>query len=131
MDNKEYTKNALLTMNGNSEAISDRLNQDNMEHILHAALGVTTEAGEIADQVKKHVYYGKKLDRDNLIEESGDLAWYLVVLLQALNSSLDEALEKNIKKLKLRYGNSFSEEKAINRDVKAERKILEEKENVQ
>lgn len=131
MDNKEYTKNALLTMNDNSEAISDRLNQDNMEHILHAALGVTTEAGEIADQVKKHVYYGKKLDRDNLIEESGDLAWYLVVLLQALNSSLDEALEKNIKKLKLRYGNSFSEEKAINRDVKAERKILEEKENVQ
>ncbi len=125
MDNTEYTEKALMTMNGNSEAIRSRLNGDQMEHLLHAALGVTTEAGEIADQIKKHVYYGRELDKENLIEEAGDLAWYMIVLLTAIDSSLDEALEKNVKKLFARYGNEFSEDKAINRNVEAEKEASE------
>jgi NTP pyrophosphatase (non-canonical NTP hydrolase) len=88
---------------------------------------LVTEAGELADVIKKHLYYGADLDYTNLIEEAGDLMWYLSILLDELNVSFSEVMEKNIAKLKKRYPDKFSKEHALNRDLEGEREILEKK----
>ena len=54
--------------------------------ILHGVLGVVTEAGEIADVLKKHLIYGKTLDKVNLKEELGDVAWYVALLIRRLDT---------------------------------------------
>lgn len=93
--------------------------------LLHYALGIVTEAGEIADALKKSLIYGKPLDRVNLIEEIGDLQWYQARMLDALGSSFEEARDRNIAKLRKRYPDGFTEEDALVRDLEAERAELE------
>lgn len=93
--------------------------------ILHGAIGISTEAGEILDAVKKHIYYGKDLDRVNLAEEVGDVLWYCAILLDQLGMSFEQAMEMNINKLQKRFPEKFSEVKAENRDLESERKGLE------
>lgn len=127
MTNKEYVQNALVTESNNFEAIGARISQPENIRLLHAAIGLATEAGEIQDQLKKAIFYGKTLDRVNLAEEMGDLFWYLAILADTLGVSFDEIQEKNIAKLKARYGSKFSEAAALNRNLDTERKILEGK----
>jgi len=93
----------------------------------HAAMGLATEAGEFVDMIKKHIYYGKALDVVNAKEELSDCSWYIALALNELNTTMNEVLTLNINKLKLRYPAKFSSEDAINRDVVAERELLERK----
>ena len=51
------------------------------QQVQHALLGMVTEAGELADAIKKHVIYGKPLDKVNVMEEIADLMWYLNVFM--------------------------------------------------
>lgn len=125
MDGKEYVKNALVTESDNFEAISQRMGTPENIRLLHAAIGLCTESGEIQDQLKKAIFYGKPLDRVNLAEELGDVFWYMAIMSDALGVSFAEIMEKNIAKLKARYGSKFTENAALNRDIPAERKILE------
>jgi NTP pyrophosphatase (non-canonical NTP hydrolase) len=99
---------------------------DGILRILHSTMGISTESGELLDAIKKHVFYGKKLDFINIKEELGDLFWYIAVLCDDLNIDIGGILNKNIEKLKSRYPNRFTEESAINRDLKKEREILED-----
>lgn len=92
---------------------------------IHACLGLTSEVGEIADALKKHLIYGKELDTINILEESGDLSWYQALLMAATKQSLGVAMERNIAKLRQRFGDVFSVEAALNRDLPAERRALE------
>lgn len=96
-----------------------------MVRLLHGGIGIATESGEILDQLKKHIYYGKPLDRVNLKEEIGDVLWYCALLLRELDSSFEEVAETNIKKLRARFGDQFSEYDAQHRDLVKERSILE------
>lgn len=93
----------------------------------HAAMGLVTEAGEFMDMLKKHIYYGKPLDLVNAKEENGDSFWYLALAMDELSTTMNEVLTLNINKLKLRYPAKFSSEDAINRDIVAERELLERK----
>ena len=93
--------------------------------LLHAALGLCTEAGEFADQLKKHIFYGKELDRVNLIEEGGDSLWYTRIACDALEVSFQEMLTRNVLKLQKRFPDRFTEHDAQVRDLKGERQILE------
>ena len=93
----------------------------------HAAMGLATEAGEFVDMIKKHIYYGKALDVVNAKEELSDCSWYIALALNELKTTMNEVLTLNINKLKLRYPAKFSSEAAINRDVVAERELLERK----
>lgn len=95
--------------------------------LLHAVLGLMSEVGEIADALKKHIIYGKELDLVNLVEEIGDESWYMSLLLDAIGSGWEEAWTKNINKLKARYPDKFTREQALNRDLDAERAVLEGK----
>lgn len=94
--------------------------------LLHGAAGACTEAGELMDIVKKKTFYGKSVDWTNVIEESGDILWYLAIVARASGVSLDQIAAINIAKLRARYPNRFETDKALNRDLESERRILEE-----
>ena len=81
------------------------------------ALGLTGEAGEVADLLKKHYGHGHPLDKDKLAKELGDTMWYISVLASHFDLSLDSIMEGNIAKLKARYPEGFSEHASINRVV--------------
>jgi NTP pyrophosphatase (non-canonical NTP hydrolase) len=93
-------------------------------NLLHMSAGVSTEAGELIDAIKKYVFYDKKIDRENVIEELGDLEFYIEGIRQELRISREETLEANISKLltsdKARYKlGKFTNEQAQNRSDKA------------
>jgi NTP pyrophosphatase (non-canonical NTP hydrolase) len=92
---------------------------------LHMVLGMQTEAAEIADVYKKTIAYRKPLDFVNIKEEIGDLMWYVANLCNMNGWDLREILDTNIAKLEARYPEKFTEEQAINRNLVAEREILE------
>jgi NTP pyrophosphatase (non-canonical NTP hydrolase) len=121
---KDYVKNALRTEPEKYHFLSTGKVTPRIEH---AAFGLVTEAGEILDALKKAKFYGKELDTVNLIEEAGDMMWYLAILSDALDVSFEDIWERNIKKLKVRYPEKFTEEKAKKRDLPSERKVLENK----
>ena len=86
------------------------------EALIIAALGVTGEAGEVAEVVKKYVAQGHTLDRERLLLEAGDVAWYLARLCAALDVPMSVMLERNIAKLEKRYPLGFSTEASVNRE---------------
>ena len=92
--------------------------------LLHATIGFATESSEMLEAILNQ-FSGEELDRVNMAEEIGDLEWYKAIALDALGA--DEAVirERNIAKLKARFPGKFSADRAINRDVAAERVILE------
>ena len=88
--------------------------------LIHAALGVAGEAGELVDAIKKHAIYGKPLDLENVREEIGDTMFYLVAALNTLGITMESVLQQNMDKLTKRYPVNYSNEDAIARaDKKA------------
>lgn len=85
-------------------------------HIIHMVMGICGEAGEILDAMKKAVIYRKPLDIENVIEELGDIEFYLEGLRQKLDISRDQVLEANYEKLGKRYaGHNYSDKAAQER----------------
>lgn len=95
--------------------------------LLHGAIGLATEAGEMLDAIKRALFYGAELDRTNLVEELGDLEWYMAVLRSALEVTQEEVQRINIDKLRARYPEKFSTEHALQRDLDRERAVLDGK----
>lgn len=126
MELKEYVGNAVRTESRDFDAIGERMSEVRNQRLLHAGIGMATEAGEFLDALKKHVFYGKELDTVNLGEELGDLFWYCAIVADELDLDLSKVLDTNIAKLKARYGDKFTEEAADKRDLKTEREILEQ-----
>lgn len=108
MTGKEYQSLALCTLN---PALSKQ------DVLINAVMGLCGESGEAIDIVKKHLHQGHELDREKLIKELGDIAWYLAEAAYALDTDLDDIFEGNIAKLKARYPEGFDTEKSIHRKV--------------
>lgn len=125
MNNEDYQKFCVGLERSDHDVVAGRLDNQALR-VLHGAIGMSTESGEIHDALKKHLWYGKPLDKINLLEECGDVLWYVMIALDALGYTLDDAKNANIAKLQHRYNGEFSEEKAKNRDLIGERKILED-----
>ena len=121
----EYTRGVLVTENTDYIGISERLHHTDTIRLLHAAMGLATESGELLDALKKHIFYGKKLDLVNVREELGDIFWYAALLAHAGGFTLEDTMERNLAKLKARYPSKFSEVDAIIRNLEKERDILE------
>ena len=86
---------------------------------LHAALGVAGESGELADAIKKHVIYGKPLDRENIIEELGDLRFYMQAVMNLYSIDEQMLLQYNARKLGKRYSaGTYSDQEAQERKDK-------------
>ena len=114
VDFKEYTKFVDAVTSDESRdfiAFSDRIvsldeKSANIERLLTGAVGINSEGGEIMEIVKKLIFQGKKWDKDtiyHLKRELGDVMWYVVQCLIALESSIDEVVGMNVDKLKARY----------------------------
>jgi NTP pyrophosphatase (non-canonical NTP hydrolase) len=125
MDTLEYICSAVRTESKDFDSIADRMTTKEAIRLNHAAMGMVTEAAEFLDVLKKHIYYGKTIDKVNLAEEIGDLCWYMAIACDELHVNLEDIMETNIAKLKARYPNKFTSEDAINRNLETERKILE------
>ncbi len=93
--------------------------------IIHGIIGAATEAGELLEALYASAIDGKPFDRVNMGEEVGDVFWYFALLAKACNFTFDESQRVNIAKLRMRYGEKFSEFDANNRNLTAERSILE------
>ncbi len=94
-------------------------------NIIHAIIGVFTEAGEMLEALRDSLNFGEPIDKVNLKEETGDLFWYLAILAHECNFTFDEAQRVNIAKLRARFPDKFTEHDANNRNLGVEREILE------
>lgn len=106
---KDVKKNPIL--------LKEELSSQKVD-LMHMALGIAGEAGEVVDVIKKYAVYDKPLNREHIIEEMGDLEFYLEGLRQILKINRDEVLEMNIIKLRRRYNDTYSDRAAIDRNDK-------------
>ena len=104
----EYQKLAMTTLNPEL---------DQKDVLINGVMGLCGESGEAIDIVKKHLAQGHPLDRDKLVKELGDIAWYLAETATALDVTLEEVLEGNIEKLRKRYPEGFDKEHSLHRDA--------------
>ena len=106
---------ALLTRMNNLELEDDC----NIPPLITAAFGLTAEAGEFTEVVKKIILQGKPYNEENVFHmkrELGDICWYIAQACMALDNSFDEIMEMNVDKLKARYpGGEFDVHKSENR----------------
>jgi len=119
----EYQRDALRTENTPLFTKDDRV----LSRLLHGSIGIATEVGELQDALKKHLIYGKPLDNVNVMEECGDLLWYIALTLDAAGYTMEHAMERNISKLRKRFPEKFTEVEALNRNLDTERGALEGK----
>jgi NTP pyrophosphatase (non-canonical NTP hydrolase) len=75
--------------------------------LILAGLGLAGESGEVVDLIKKHLYHGADLDRARLLEEAGDVFWYLDEVLYRIGHSIGDAFAANDRKLEERYPHGF------------------------
>lgn len=124
MESKKYLKSALRTESNDFKSINDRIDSEKIR-LLHAAMGMQTEAAEFTDMLKKHIFYGKTLDKVNLKEELFDITWYMAIALDVLGYTFEEGFKTNIDKLKVRFPDRFTQNYANNRNLLKEREVLE------
>ena len=104
----EYQKLAMTTLNPEL---------DKKDVLINGVMGLCGESGEVIDIVKKHLAQGHELDKEKIIKELGDVAWYMAEIATVLDVELEDVLVQNIEKLKKRYPEGFSTEKSVNREV--------------
>jgi len=102
----EYQRLAMTTLNPELEK---------REVLINSVMGLCAEAGEAIDIVKKWMAHGHGLDREHLIKELGDVAWYLAEAATALELPLEEILQANLEKLKKRYPQGFDTKRSQTR----------------
>lgn len=125
---QNYQELALRTESPITPELIERLTGN--ARAVHAFFGLLTETGELADGFKRAIFYGKPLDTTNIKEEVGDVFWYMAILCDTLGINFISCMEANIQKLKKRYPDKYSHEAALNRNLEAERKVLEQSQSI-
>lgn len=82
---------------------------------LIAALGLTGEAGEVAELIKKEIGHGHPPDAQKIAKEVGDVLWYAALLATLYDLNLGDIAAANIEKLRHRYPEGFSTEDSLQR----------------
>ena len=113
---EKYNK-LVTSIKKSGKDIHDSLTNNKCDR-LHMAIGISGEAGELLDAVKKHVIYEQELDIENVIEELGDLEFYMEGLRQALCLDRETILNANYDKLMVRYNGKYSNSDAQERKDK-------------
>lgn len=98
MDTNEYQEAVKRTMG---------VETDRRATLCNWAMGLSGEAGEVSEHIKKHVFHGKPLDTALVLKEIGDVFWYAGALCNTLGLTFTAAMEQNIAKLKARYPDGF------------------------
>ena len=105
MDLNKYQQLALRTAKTGDQTYDLR----------HAALGLASEVGEFTTTVKRVAIYDVELTptlKENIVEELGDVMWYICLAANAVGASLTEIAAGNIAKLALRYPERYTNEAA-------------------
>ena len=108
MSPNEYQVEALRTASGTNKALPMELN---------GVMGLTGEAGECVDLMKKHLFQGHALDKEHIAKELGDVSWYLAVTAAAIGYDLETIFQMNIDKLRKRYPDGFDADRSQHRDA--------------
>ena len=120
----EFVKETTSAPSLDYPVLSARLSQleangANVTQLMTAAFGLSAEAGEFTEVVKKIFLQGKPYTEENVFHmkrELGDICWYLAQACMALDTTFDEVIEMNVDKLKARYpGGEFDVHHSENR----------------
>ena len=103
----EYQRLAMRTLNPGLDA---------RDVLINGVMGLCGESGEAIDLVKKHLAQGHPLDRDALVDELGDVAWYVAETAHALGVDLETVLRRNVEKLARRYPQGFDAGQSMHRE---------------
>ena len=106
MTANEYQHKAMRTLNPELEQ---------KDILINSVMGLCGEAGEAIDIVKKWLMQGHELDKEHLIRELGDVAWYLAEAATALDISLETVLQINLDKLDKRFPKGFDTNDSVHR----------------
>ena len=106
MQVNEYQKAAMATLN---PAL------DKKDVLINSVMGLCGESGEAIDIVKKWLMQGHELDREHLVKELGDVAWYLAEAATALGVPLEAVFQGNLDKLRQRFPNGFDTGASVKR----------------
>lgn len=109
----------MLQMNEYQERAMSTLNPgvyvDSKLMLLNGILGMNGEAGEVADILKKHLFQGHELDAEKIMNEAGDVLWYIALVAESLGYTLEQFAEFNLAKLRARYPKGFNVDGSVNR----------------
>lgn len=108
MNLDDYQRQVLRTSN-------PEVDKDEQRALTNWALGLTGEAGEFADLIKKHVFHSHALDADKAIKELGDVLWYVARAAATLGVALSDVADQNIAKLRARYPHGWTREDSLAR----------------
>jgi NTP pyrophosphatase (non-canonical NTP hydrolase) len=120
----EFVRQTTSPASSEYPKLVDRLNElkaqgADVSRLMTAAFGMSAEAGEFTEVVKKIFLQGKPYNEENIFHmkrELGDLCWYLAQACMALDISFEQVLEMNYEKLSARYPEgAFSVYKSENR----------------
>lgn len=111
---------------GQSDGRKKVLEASTFTDIIHGVLGLATEAAELAEILLGSLTEeGQTWDAEHTIEELGDIEYYGSVLRTAIGTSQEEVQRLNLEKLQKRYGDRFSREKALQRDLEVEATVFQ------
>lgn len=96
------------------------------KRLLHSAIGLMTEAIEFAETVTEHIFEKRPLDLAHTKEEIGDIFWYSAIPVNLFGWTYADIMSVNIAKLRARYPDKWTQDQALNRDLDAERRVLED-----
>jgi NTP pyrophosphatase (non-canonical NTP hydrolase) len=97
------------------QQMSSRTAANHEGELANYGLGIAGEAGEVADLIKKSVFHGHEIKKEEVKKELGDVLWYVSQIARLAGLTLEEVATANIDKLYKRYPDGFSKEKSINR----------------
>ena len=86
------------------------------QHLLNGLLGLSGEVGECCDIVKKSLYQDHRNFENKLLDELGDVMWYVAETAAAIGFTLNDVAMFNIKKLERRYPDGFDSDKSLHRE---------------
>ena len=120
MNPTEYQQLIKGTDNRNTFLLGQRCVTQRMPRVVHYILGLGSETGELQDAVKKYLRDGRPIDPLNVLEECGDIMWYVGQLLAVYGFTFEQAMQANIDKLTVRYPDGFTEAARTETDLTAE-----------
>ena len=122
MNGNDYQRFAMRTNDGNatyrlSNMVDNHLDDPKIDigGILNGCLGLSGEAGEFNDMVKKWIFHEKPLDVDHAQKEVGDILWYIAMICHSFGWDMNQIMQMNIDKLKARYPEGFTAERSLHR----------------
>lgn len=104
----EFQSGVLRTASDTCSATKENM-------LFNGILGAAGEAGELADLLKKELFHGHPFDREHYIKECGDVLYYLALIAESLDTTLEEVAITNNKKLWARYPEGFDKERSLHR----------------